>query len=223
MVALGGRDAGEAGGACLNVPLDLTVKVEFRVRARDDAGNLSSWAPSDAVLPAVVESRAEVPARGWSTVKDDGASGGSVERATKRGAKVSLVFRGHGVAIVAPTGPGYGVVRIRERGITVATVNLGRLPKSDARVIWSRSGWHRESLEPVTADGTWTDAFLVRAEAARASGRGGRSHRRSVNRLTPSRPRRTGAGRPEGSCTHQQVNRADPPADQRAFPRRGPL
>lgn len=125
----------------INVPLDPTVRIEFRVRARDDAGNRSGWAPSDAVMPTVVESAAEVPAHGWTTVREAGASGGSVERATRRGAKVSLVFRGHGVAIVAPTGPAYGVVRIRERGITVATVNLRRLPKSDARVIWSRT-WH---------------------------------------------------------------------------------
>lgn len=152
----------------VQVPLDPTVTVEFRVRARDDAGNLSSWAPSETVVPAVLESAREVPARGWTTVKREGASGGSVERATKRGAAVSLVFRGHGVAIVAPTGPAHGVVRIRERGVTVATVNLGRLPKSDARVIWSRT-WHGDRKHRIAVVASFVtarrhvdvDAFLV--------------------------------------------------------------
>ena len=149
-------------------------------------------------------------------------SGGTVERATKRGAKVSLVFRGHGVAIVAPTGPAYGVVRIRVQGITVATVNLAKLPKSDARVIWSRT-WHGDRKHRVgLVVGRLTggrhvdlDAFLVlrwgpiRTDVLR---QGAGSHR-SVGPIGPRRPiplahslraRPVRRSPKSGSCTRQR-------------------
>jgi len=126
-----------------NVSVDPTVRYEFRVRARDDAGNLSPWAPSNRIRASILQSTAAHRSRHWASVGDADASGGRVQRARAVGAGVSLVFRGRSLAIVARTGPAFGVVRIRVKGETVATVNLGRLPKDDQRIIWSRS-WHGE-------------------------------------------------------------------------------
>ncbi len=130
-----------AWARALDVAVDPTVRYEFRVRARDDAGNLSTWAPSSRVSASIIQSTRAYHSRGWAIAEDTDASSGSVQRATATGAAVSLVFHGRALAIVAPTGPGYGTVRIRVKGETVATVNLGRLPKGDQRIIWSGS-WH---------------------------------------------------------------------------------
>jgi hypothetical protein len=69
---------------------------------------------------------------------------------------------------VAPTGRTYGKVRIRIGGAVVATVDLGRLPASAGRVIWSHT-WHgdrnhRVGLVVAQAPGpdqVDVDAFVV--------------------------------------------------------------
>ena len=148
--------------------LDPTVRYEIRVRAVDGAGNVSEWAPSDTSVPAVVESGATVHTHGWTAVQDASASGGSVLRTGKAGASMGLRFHGSTVAIVAPTGQAYGRVRIRVGGAVVATVDLGRQPASDGRVIWTKA-WHGDRnhhvglvvLNAPGADRVDVDAFVV--------------------------------------------------------------
>ena len=54
----------------LGVTVDPTVRYEFRVRARDDVGNLSGWAPSSRVSASIVQSTKAFRSRGWAIVED---------------------------------------------------------------------------------------------------------------------------------------------------------
>jgi hypothetical protein len=122
----------------LKVTLDPGRPSQFRVQALDDAGNLSEWVSSSAVTPKIRETEAARMGGRWRLVRQAQASGGSLRSARRSGATLSFGFTGSAVGIVAPTGPGHGVMRIRVAGAVVARIDLGRMPEGDQQLVWSR-------------------------------------------------------------------------------------
>ncbi|MFN8621141.1 MAG: SpoIID/LytB domain-containing protein [Chloroflexota bacterium] len=134
------------GARQTRVPLGGSV--EFRVRARDRVGNLSDWASVRAGA-SIRQDSAAAWSGAWHVVHDPDALGGTLRRTTRDGARARLRFDGTGVGVVAATGPGMGTLRIRMGGRTVARIDLGALPASSSRVVWTRSwpGLHHGRID----------------------------------------------------------------------------
>jgi hypothetical protein len=82
----------------------------FAARAVDAAGNAGAWSePVEFFVPRDLTRR-----RGWTTVRDARFFRGDALRATRRGARIVLPRAKVGeLRLVAPSGPGYGKVRLR--------------------------------------------------------------------------------------------------------------
>jgi hypothetical protein len=83
---------------------------QYRLRARDAAGNWSGWAYGPTFLGGLIQDRSSaVVYRGtWRRATSAAASGGTVTYATAAGALARTTFTGRAVAIVAPVGPTRG-------------------------------------------------------------------------------------------------------------------
>lgn len=79
-------------------------------RAVDTAGNASAWSvPVEFFVPRNLTRR-----RGWTRVRDGGFFRGDALRASRRGARLVLPRAKVGeLRLLAPSGPGYGKVRLR--------------------------------------------------------------------------------------------------------------
>ncbi len=80
---------------------------EFRVRARDKAGNFSSFSTARTVIPLDQTAKAIEYSSGWSTQKRKNAFGGTVAIAQRREVSAAVEFRGTRIALIAPQLP-YG-------------------------------------------------------------------------------------------------------------------
>lgn len=135
----------------------------FLARTVDAAGNASAWsAPVEFFVP-----RDFRRARGWSTVQDAGYVRGDALRATTRGARLVVPRTTVGeLRLVAPTGPGYGKVRMRVGRRDWHVVNLSG-PRSGSRqfvVIDRYSGLRtgRIVLETLSRKPVVVDAVVAR-------------------------------------------------------------
>ncbi|HET9852045.1 MAG TPA: hypothetical protein VFP56_06015 [Candidatus Limnocylindrales bacterium] len=97
----------------------------FRVRSRDEAGNLSAWVESVLVKPALTQdSSSSIAYRGtWSRVTATAYSG-STARKTGTVATASYTVKGRGIALVATTASTRGKVKVYIDGMYVRTVDL---------------------------------------------------------------------------------------------------
>jgi hypothetical protein len=76
--------------------------------------------------------------RGWSTVSDRAALGGTVRRSGSRGAAAVLTTTGTDVGLVATTGPALGRVLVSVDGRPATTVDLRSATTATRRVVWTR-------------------------------------------------------------------------------------
>jgi hypothetical protein len=140
----------------------------FRVRARDKAGNLSSFVAAPKVQPQIVQSSSATLSGTWKAAPDAKASGGGTRYATDQGAKASLAFRGRAIGVVAQRGPGRGLADILVDGKKVATIDLQAAALQERRVVysthWISLGEHTISIVVVGTTGrprVDLDAFVV--------------------------------------------------------------
>ena len=124
---------------------DATVKpgrdYRFRVRARDNAGNLGAWSVGPTIRTAIVEqSTSRVRwSNGWKTVRGDLFSGGSVRKRGSRGASATFTFTGRAVGFVTTLASTRGRVAIYLDGRHVQTMDLASAPARFRTIAWSRS------------------------------------------------------------------------------------
>jgi hypothetical protein len=90
---------------------------EFRVRAIDRAGNSSAWVSQTTSVPFDnLSNRLRLSARGWTTLRRQGAFKRSVSRATRAGASATTRFTGTQATIVTRTLRNGGRVRVTVDG-----------------------------------------------------------------------------------------------------------
>lgn len=118
-------DGPKARRATLKAGIGKTSR--FRVMARDLKGRRGPWAYSRKRTAAL---------RGPVGIT---LSGSSVDPSSGDRNKVRIVFKGHSIAYIAPTGPGFGKAKILIGGKRVATVDLGSKPKAKRRLAWVRN------------------------------------------------------------------------------------
>ena len=124
---------------------DVTVRpgrdYRFRVRARDNAGNLGTWTAGPTIRTALVQQSASSLrwSSGWRTVKSDSFSGGSARKARVRGATATFTFTGRGVGFVTTLAPTRGRVKVYVDGRYLQTLDLRSATVRYRTVAWSRA------------------------------------------------------------------------------------
>ena len=124
---------------------DVTVRpgrdYQFRVRARDNAGNLGAWSAGPTISTSLVQqSSSHVRwSHRWHTVRNDALSGGSARKRGVEGATATFTFTGRGVGFVSTLASTRGRVKVYVDGRYVRTLDL-RSPTARYRTVaWSRA------------------------------------------------------------------------------------
>jgi hypothetical protein len=142
----------------------------FRVRGRDNAGNVGAWSPSYTWYPGLTQqSSTSLTWTGtWASDGNAANSGGSAKSSSAAGASVSYAFSGRSIAWVTTLRSDAGEVQVWLDGVLTTTVDT-RADATTYRAIayaktWSSYGAHTIKLVVVgTVDrplGT-IDAFEV--------------------------------------------------------------
>jgi hypothetical protein len=141
---------------------------QFRVRARDAAGNLSAFVSGPKFYPHILQTGAATLSGTWKSAPDANASGGETRYATQPGAAARLHFQGRAIGIVAQRGPGRGQASILLDGKKVATIDLRAPVLQERRVVysarWSILATHTISLVVAGTAGhprVDLDAFVI--------------------------------------------------------------
>jgi subtilisin len=140
---------------------------QYRLRARDGAGNWGAWATGPITTGSLVQDRSTAVAYSgtWTKSLYSLASGGSTTYATAAGARARLTFSGRAIAIVAPVGStrGYGTVYVD--GVYRATVTF-RASSGKSRVVmyattFAALGTHTITLRVSGNGRVDLDAFVI--------------------------------------------------------------
>jgi hypothetical protein len=103
-------------------------RYQYRVRAKDQAGNWSWWSEGTATAFTVRVFQESNPlirySTGWQTREPAGAYGGGVRSSSIAGAKATLTFTGREVGLISARGPNRGQVQVRIDGMLRLTANL---------------------------------------------------------------------------------------------------
>jgi hypothetical protein len=125
----------------LRVPVssDPTQYWSFRVRAYDVAGNVSGWArATDQFVRGYQEDAAEFAYSGsWTKVTTSTASGGTMMRASTKGATATFTTGGSQFSIISSLGPNMGKAEIWIDGTRVKTVDLYSSTTKARQVIYA--------------------------------------------------------------------------------------
>ena len=123
----------------LDIDLSQGIPYRFRVRARDKAGNIGSWATTTTVrLSSGQEtSTAQKYSGAWTQVADAAAWGGGYKRSTTFGAAMTYAFTGRAIAWVGALGPGHGKVRIYVDGVLRTTLDLESGPAASRVILYA--------------------------------------------------------------------------------------
>jgi hypothetical protein len=95
----------------------------FAVRARDRLGNVSAWGDPQCVT-RMADDASLALARGWSRVKVQGVLGGSVTRATAKGATLVRAGKVSRIALVVVRCPGCGTLGVYRGDTLVKSLSL---------------------------------------------------------------------------------------------------
>ena len=143
----------------------------FRVRAVDAAGNWSAWAVSantTRIHPVDDRSSAVVRYGSWLRRASDSAWRTTVTGSSRAGARLSMTFTGHGIAVVGPKNPHRGKARVYIDGVYIKTINMKTASWTSRQVAFTQNfaagGRHTISVR-VVGTGTYPlftlDAFVV--------------------------------------------------------------
>jgi len=154
----------------LDVTLTPGTSYRFRVRARDNAGNVGAWTAGPTLHPKLVqEGSSRITWRTtWSGDSSTDFSAGSVRRSTTTGAKAIYRFYGRSIGFVTTFGADRGSVKVYIDGSYVRTIDLSAGDAGERIVAYSRKwksvGTHTIKLVVVGTTGhprIDVDAFAV--------------------------------------------------------------
>jgi subtilisin len=143
------------------------ARYQYRVRARDAAGNWGAWATGPFTTGGLVQDRstAVVYSGTWTKSLYSLASGGSTTYAKAEGAKARLTFSGRGVAIVAPVGPTRGSAAVYLDGVYKGTISF-RASSGKSRMVMYATSFATLATHTITLRVSGTgrvdlDAFVI--------------------------------------------------------------
>jgi subtilisin len=135
--------AGTVDGTARSVVRQLPVGhgYSFRIRARDAAGNWSSWVAGAHIRLGVFDSSATSMryGTGWRKLASSWAWRGTLARTERSGAVVRLAANARTVAIVAPVGPRQGWFRVFVNGVDRGRISLWAKVGASRKVLWVRT------------------------------------------------------------------------------------
>jgi hypothetical protein len=150
------------------VTTDPRASVQFRVRARDTARNVSKWFEGPSTAVQVVQSGAAALSGPWKIASNRHALGESLTYATSARASARLSFRGSSVGLVASRSPGHGKVKVFVDGMEAGVVDLDARREKNRKVLFTRtfrgSGLHTITVESMSTKShpmVTVDAFIV--------------------------------------------------------------
>jgi hypothetical protein len=113
----------------------------FRVRARDRAGNLGSWAYASTWSSALIQqsSSAVVYSGAWASSSNTANSGGSAKSASAAGASATMTFSGRAVAWVTTLRATAGAAKVYVDGVLVATVDTVGASTTYRQIVFSKA------------------------------------------------------------------------------------
>jgi hypothetical protein len=142
----------------------------FRVRARDAVGNWSEWATGPSLPLGVVDDRATAVhwSSAWYRMSTTWAHRGTLTRSTANGARMDVRVNARTIALVAPTGPTSGWLRIYVDGVYQGQISLYSAKAATRKVLWVKTfavGGHKllelRSVRTQTRYRTDLDAILI--------------------------------------------------------------
>jgi glycerophosphoryl diester phosphodiesterase len=138
---------------------------QFRVRARDRAGNWSTWKAGTQFILRDPQAGGAVDFGGhWRSRRATVYYEGSTRLSTDRGASAEHTFVGSQVAWVASRGPKRGRARVYVDGVRRATVDLRAASRRERRIVFSRR-WADSALHTIRIQVTGSrvdlDAFVT--------------------------------------------------------------
>jgi subtilisin family serine protease len=139
----------------------------YRVRARDKAGNWSSWAAGNSYTAGLVEDTSKsVAYKGaWVAIKYPQASGGNAHYSVSGAASAKVTFAGRAVGFIAPVGPTRGSAKIYWDGAYRTTISF-KAPNGKSRLVMysigsATSGTHTLEVRLVGNGRVDVDAFVT--------------------------------------------------------------
>ena len=114
---------------------------ELKVRAKDRAGNWSSWALLAPATSGVAQDTSSTVRRSgeWRSASNTSYSKGTSIYARAAGATLSRTFTGRAIAWVAAMGSTRGSAKVYIDGAYVTTVSQYRSDAAYRRIVWSKS------------------------------------------------------------------------------------
>jgi hypothetical protein len=140
---------------------------QYRLRARDSAGNWSAWASGPTLTSSLVQDRSSaIRYYGtWTKSVYSLASGGSTTYAKAIGARARITFTGRAVAIIAPVGPTRGTARVYVDGVYKASISFRATSGKSRMVMYATSfatlGTHSIELRLTSTSRVDLDAFAI--------------------------------------------------------------
>jgi hypothetical protein len=147
------------------------IPYQFRVRARDQAGNWSPWVVSTAptrIHPVDDRSLSITRSGYWLRRASATAWRTTVTGSSRAGATLTMTFTGRGIAVVGPKNPHRGKAKVYIDGAFYGTINMRSTAWTSRQVAFTwafaAGGTHRITLR-VVGGGTYPlfrlDAFVV--------------------------------------------------------------
>jgi hypothetical protein len=119
------RIASSLAATSLNWTMTPGHSYTFKVRARDNAGNVGAWVGPSAWYTSLVQQQSTAVAYtgAWTGSTASGYSGGGVRYATDPDASASFTFKGRSIGWVTTLRPGGGLAQVYIDGTLVAAVD----------------------------------------------------------------------------------------------------
>ncbi len=151
--------------------LAFNSSYHFRVRARDAAGNWSTWAATSVPYRVTHTSDRSPSVRysnSWDDVKSTSATSDTLMSTTRGGAIARYTFTGKGIAVVLPRSPSRAWVEVRIDGVYAGKFSLWASSLKARQTVfsraWSTSATRTIELRTVTSSArrlASLDAFVV--------------------------------------------------------------
>ena len=144
----------------------IGVSETFRVRATDNAGNVSDWVVGPTYTPTLKQENWKKLhySTGWKKQSASADSGGALRWTNVKGATVSFTFTGRAIQIVSGLAPGHGAMRVTVDGATT-TVDLSAASVRYQRIVlaasWSSSGPHTVKITATSTAPVDLDALVI--------------------------------------------------------------
>jgi subtilisin len=122
--------------------LAFNSSYQFRVRARDAAGNWSTWAATSVPYKMTHTSDRSASVRysaSWKKASSSSATSDTLMTTTSNGAKARYTFTGKGIAVVMPRSPSRAWIEVRIDGTYIGKISLWASSFKARQTVFSRA------------------------------------------------------------------------------------